>query len=90
MNKYTKELKEIIITEYLENKFISYKDLSDKYSINKGTIKVWVKKYRETGEITSSTNGRKKKDSTQTELDELRIENEILKKFQAFLESHQD
>jgi len=62
----------------------SYLYLSKKYNISIGTIKTWVRKYTYKGYITRDKKGRKKELKNQT-IEELRIENEILKKFQAFL-----
>jgi len=62
----------------------SYGYLSKKYKVPYGSICTWVKKYQDKGYVTRDKKGRKKDPSNQT-IEELRIENEILKKFQAFL-----
>ncbi len=61
-----------------------YSQLSKKYKVSPGTIMTWVKRYRDKGYINRDKKGIKKNPSNMT-IEELRIENEILKKFQAFL-----
>ena len=62
----------------------SYSYLSKKYDVSDGSIATWVRKYNYKGYVTREKVGRSKNPSKQT-IEELRIENEILKKFQAFL-----
>ena len=67
----------------------SYGYLSKKYKVPYGSICTWVKKYQDKGYVTRDKKGRKKDPSNQT-IEELRIENEILKKFQAFLKQQHE
>lgn len=62
----------------------SYRELSQKHKISAGTIMTWVKRFNDKGYVTRDKKGIKKNPSNMT-IEELRIENEILKKFQAFL-----
>ena len=62
----------------------SYSYLAKKYNVSDGSIATWVRKYNYKGYITREKRG-VKKDSKNMTIEELRIENEILKKFQAFL-----
>ena len=66
------------------NKGTSYSQLSKKYIISQGTLMTWVKRYNDKGYITRDKKGKRKNAANMT-IEELRIENEILKKFQAFL-----
>ena len=71
-----------IVKEKKDGKSYSY--LSKKYDVSDGSIATWVRKYNYKGYVTREKVGRSKNPSKQT-IEELRIENEILKKFQAFL-----
>ena len=71
-----------IVKEKIAGKTYSY--LSKKYSIPIGTMMTWVKRYNDKGYVSRDKKGIKK-DSRNMTIEELRIENEILKKFQAFL-----
>lgn len=62
----------------------SYRELSQNYKISPGTIMTWVKRFNDKGYVNRDKKGIKKNLSNMT-IEELRIENEILKKFQAFL-----
>lgn len=62
----------------------SYRELSQNYKISPGTIMTWVKRFNDKGYVNRDKKGIKKNPSNIT-IEELRIENEILKKFQAFL-----
>ena len=62
----------------------SYRELSQNYKISPGTIMTWVKRINDKGYVNRDKKGIKKNPSNMT-IEELRIENEILKKFQAFL-----
>lgn len=66
------------------NKGTSYSQLSKKHGIAQGTLMTWVKRYKDKGYVNREKKGIKK-DSKNMTIEELRIENEILKKFQAFL-----
>lgn len=62
----------------------TYSYLAKKYKVSDGSIATWVRKYNYKGYVTRDKVGRSKNPSNQT-IEELRVENEILKKFQAFL-----
>ena len=62
----------------------SYSQLSKKYNVPQGTLMTWVKKFNDKGYVTRDKKGIKKNPENMT-IEDLRIENEILKKFQAFL-----
>ena len=76
-----------IVTEKKEGKSYSY--LAKKYKVSDGSIATWVRKYNYKGYITREKPGKRKNPANQT-IEELRIENEILKKFQAFLKQQHD
>ena len=71
-----------IVKEKLKGKTYSY--LSKKYNVSDGSIATWVRKYNYKGYVTRDKQGIKKDPKNMT-IEELRIENEILKKFHAFL-----
>ncbi len=62
----------------------TYSYLSKKYKFSDGSIVTWVRRYTYRGNVSRIKHGRKK-DLKNMTIEELRIENEILKKFQAFL-----
>lgn len=45
MTKYTKELKEKIILEYLSGKIRGQEKVANKYGILKGILENWISKY---------------------------------------------
>lgn len=49
MPKYTKELKEKIIKEYLSGKTGGQEKVANKYNIPRGTLRNWIDKYRSGG-----------------------------------------
>lgn len=71
-----------IVKEKLKGKTYSY--LSKKYDVSDGSIATWIRKYNYKGYVTREKQGAKKSPQNMT-IEDLRIENEILKKFQAFL-----
>ena len=71
-----------IIKEKIKGKTYSY--LSNKYKVPQGSIMTWVKRYNDKGYVKRDKKGIKKKPKNMT-IEELRIEVDILKKFQAFL-----
>lgn len=75
-----------VVKEKLKGK--TYYNLSKQYSIPMGTIMTWVKRYKDKGYVAREKKGIRKKPENMT-IEELRIENEILKKFQAFLKEQQ-
>lgn len=85
-NKYTEEERLKYTKLILEGKK-SYKEISEESGVPQGTLAVWVKKYREKGSLKTEKQGRPTKAKTDKErIKELELENEILKKFHAFLE----
>lgn len=76
-----------IVKEKLKGKTYSY--LSKKYEVSDGSIATWVRRYTYRGTVFRIKHGRKKDFKNMT-IEELRIENEILKKFQAFLKQQHD
>lgn len=82
-NKYTEDFMEQVVKEKKEGK--SYSTLSKKYNLSENTIKTWVRRNKLKGTIKRDKRGRRKNPESM-ELEELRIENEILKKFLAFIE----
>jgi len=85
--KYTVEERETITKEYVSGKNQGY--LSKKYSISIGTLKTWKRKYRRDGHTIPNKKGRPKT-SHLSEIERLRLENDILKKFQVFLKAQQE
>ena len=75
---YTEELKKTIVSLYENGKKLA--ELSREYGINESTIRPWTKKYgtitTSTGEITNNDEIIKLK----KKLQEIELENEILKK----------
>ena len=71
-----------IVKEKIKGKTYSY--LSNKYKVPKGSIMTWVKRYNDKGYVSRDKKGIRKNPKNMT-VEELRIEVDILKKFQAFL-----
>lgn len=67
----------------------SYSYLANKYNVSDGSIATWVRKFDYKGYVNREKKGRKKNPSDKT-IEDLKIENEILKKFQAFLKQQRD
>ena len=84
-NNYTKEIKEAILNEYLNNK-VSAGQLSRDYGISENTIRTWVRKARSGKEVLVDTKdtrrGRPKENSEEIDYKE---RYEILKKYQDFI-----
>lgn len=76
-----------VVREKIYGKSYSY--LSKKYHVPVGSIKTWVKKFRDKGSVKRNKKGRPKYSQNMT-IEELRIEVDILKKFQAFLKRQHD
>lgn len=75
---YNEEFKKTIVTLYENGKKLS--ELSREYGINESTIRPWIKKY---GTITTSTGEVTNNDEIiklKKKLQEIELENEILKK----------
>lgn len=87
-NKYTEEQRENITLEYINGKG-SYGFIARKYNISWKTLETWVRKFRNKGTLNIELRGRPKS-SHLTEIEKLRLENEILKKFQTFLKEQQE
>lgn len=84
--KYTTKEREKYVKMILEGKG-SYDKISKQTGVPRGTLAVWVSKYKETGSLKIKKQGRPRKVMTDKErIKQLELENEILKKFQAFLE----
>ena len=89
-NNYTKELKEEILSKYL-NERVSARTLARIYNISSNTIYTWIRK-AENGKAVlvdtkSSRSGRPKKNPDEIDYKE---RYEILKKFQAFLKAQRE
>lgn len=80
--KVSEELILKIVQEKIKGK--SYMYLAKKYNVSDGSIATWVRKYNTKGYVKRDKRGVKKSPQNLT-IEDLRIENEILKKFQAFL-----
>ncbi len=82
-----KKLEEQLILKIVKDKIDNgkaYSELEKKYNISRGSIMTWVKRYRDKGYVNRDKKGIHKKTQNMT-IEELRIEVDILKKFQAFL-----
>jgi transposase len=75
-----------IVKEKQKGKSYSY--LAKKYGVSDGSIATWVRKYTYKGYVTRDKRGIKKNSNNMT-VEELRIEVDILKKFQAFLKQQE-
>lgn len=88
--KFKKINEELILKIVKEkNSGKSYSYLAKKYNVSDGSIATWVRRYTYRGTVSRIKHGRKKDFKNMT-IEELRIENEILKKFQAFLKQQHD
>lgn len=76
-----------IVKEKINGKTYSY--LSNKYKVPKGSIMTWVKRYNDKVYVNRDKKGIKRNPKNMT-IEELRIEVDILKKFQAFLKQQHD
>ena len=86
-----KKIDEELILKIVKEKKLgkSYSYLSKKYLVPEGSIRTWVRRYTYKGYVTRDKRGVKKKPTNMT-IEELRIEVDILKKFQAFLKQQQE
>lgn len=82
-NNISVELTNTIINDCIKEKG-THKVIGEKYGISKGTIDTIMYKYNKRGIGIKLKRGRKKNSKNMT-IEELRIEVDILKKFQAFL-----
>jgi len=83
----SEELIEKIVKEKIKGKTYSY--LANKYDVSDGSIATWVRRYNYKGYTSRDKRGAKKNFKNMS-IEDLRIENEILKKFQAFLKQQRD
>ena len=81
---YSNEERKQITKLYISGKE-SIQSLSKRLEISPNTIKTWARKYHLKGTTDIIKNGRPKLDKNMSELERLRLENEILKKFRAFI-----
>ena len=86
-NRISEDLIEKIVKEKLSGK--SYGYLAKKYNVSNGSIATWVRRNNYVGSSKRRKQGVKKQPKNLT-IEELRIEVEILKKFQAFLKQQHD
>ena len=85
-----KKIDEELILKIVKEKKLgkSYSYLSKKYLVPEGSIRTWVRRYTYKGYVTRDKRGVKKNPTNMT-IEELRIEVDILKKFQAFLKQQE-
>jgi len=76
-SKYTQEFKESAVNLCLENSDRSISSIANDLGLNKGTLSLWVKEYKEKNNIKSTKE--LKQESLEEELKRLRSENKILK-----------
>ena len=86
-----KKIDEELILKIVKEKKLgkSYSYLSKRYLVPEGSIRTWVRRYTYKGYVTRDKRGVKKNPTNMT-IEELRIEVDILKKFQAFLKQQQE
>ena len=86
-----KQIDEELILKIVKEKISgqAYGYLANKYKVSEGSIKTWVRRYNIKGSVNRDKKGIKK-DSKNMSIEELRIEVDILKKFQAFLKQKHD
>lgn len=85
--KYDEDFKKTLVSLYENGKRIS--ELSREYGINESTIRPWIQKY---GRITTSTGEITNNDEIiklKKELQQIQLENEILKKAMAIFSKDQ-
>lgn len=85
--KYSYELKKAVIEDSMRG--LNATELMEKYGVlNDTQIETWLRIFRNKGleGIKTKIKGRPKKSSNQSELEQLRMENDILKKIQKLLE----
>ena len=86
-NKYSYELKKKLVEDSMKG--LSSTELMEKYGIlNVSQVETWLRIFRAEGleGLKEKKRGRRPKTNEQTELEQLRMENEILKKIQDLLE----
>lgn len=86
-NNYDPKLKQLILRLHLEEGR-SNKSLTDQYKLGRGTLTYWVKKYREECENNptkqNESNSYEETKRLRREIEELKKENDFLKKAAAF------
>jgi transposase-like protein len=87
--KYTDEEREDITLKVIHGKENMH-SAGRKYNISWKTVETWVRKYKIQGTTLQLKPRGRQKTSHLNEIERLRLENEILKKFQAFLNQKQD
>lgn len=90
--KYSKEMK-IKASELVVKDGISVKVVAEKFGINQGIVYRWISEYNEYGEEAFIGSGKLRSEDAkirklEKELEELRMENEILKKAAAYFAKH--
>jgi len=90
-NKYSPELKEKVIKDYLE-KGLSSVSLEKKYGVSHNTIRTWVRKMKMDIDIRidhrPGNSGREK--GKNLTIEDYKERYEILKKYQAFLQARRE
>ena len=87
-NKYTDELKNKIIKEYISGESGGSVSISKKYNISRNTIDTWIRIFKIQGNLVNDINknrGRKKEEDI-----DYKERYEILKKYQAFLKAQRE
>ena len=85
MTHYSKAIKVRAVRMFLEEG-LDYRDIAEKLEIRKAArIERWVQRYRQEGVAAFEKLIGRPKRGPQTELDRLRMENDLLKKFHAEL-----
>lgn len=94
----TVEVKLMAVQQVLEEKR-SVIDVATSLNLHRDTVNRWVKTYKERGEeglqnprshsFSTSSNNNKKVRELEKKVKEIELENEILKKFQAFLKENE-
>ncbi len=75
---YDEEFKKTLVALYENGKKVS--ELSREYGINESTIRPWIKKYKTITTSTGETTTNDEISKLKKELQEIQMENEILKK----------
>jgi transposase-like protein len=88
-NNYTDAEREQITLEVIDGKENMH-SAGRKYNISWKTIETWVRKYKRQGTTLQLKPKGRPKTSHLTEIEKLKLENEILKKFRAFLNQQQE
>ena len=91
MKHYPREMKVRAIEMYFEEGR-TYRQITEELGVrSKGRVKVWVRQYRREGiEVFNKPKGRPRKlpENEQTEIERLRMENALLKKYHTDMQQH--